>query len=386
MQVLRDVVTWLKQWFALAGTETRSLSEVVSDLTGLINNKASQTDLNTLTSIVNTKVDKVTGKGLSTNDYTTNEKNKLAGIETGANRTIVDDELSISSTNPVQNKVILEEFGNTATSDDITRLEGVIDDLMDEDIGSSYTNMIYNSYGVTVNDLKDFSLFVLNQISAFRNIKFIEIVADKGTASADKLGKLFIVNENSKVNVWYVKQTGTGASATYSWEKMDTNILDEYIVYWNDVQNKPPVFTPESHAHGNINNDGTFNSVLAGYTSSSNIQEILAINSQNSKIVSCNLDTVISRMNVPPKSHSSSATTYGVGTTANYGHNKVINDLTHNSFTNGESLSAYQGYVLNQTKQDKGDCVTSIELVPKGNDPLADAYNGVIKLYYGDEP
>jgi len=30
------------------------------------------------------KVDKVTGKGLSTNDYTTAEKDKLAGIETGA--------------------------------------------------------------------------------------------------------------------------------------------------------------------------------------------------------------------------------------------------------------------------------------------------------------
>ena len=30
------------------------------------------------------KVDKVSGKGLSTNDYTTNEKNKLAGIEAGA--------------------------------------------------------------------------------------------------------------------------------------------------------------------------------------------------------------------------------------------------------------------------------------------------------------
>lgn len=30
------------------------------------------------------KVDKVSGKGLSTNDYTTTEKNKLAGIETGA--------------------------------------------------------------------------------------------------------------------------------------------------------------------------------------------------------------------------------------------------------------------------------------------------------------
>lgn len=31
------------------------------------------------------KVDKVTGKGLSTNDYTTTEKDKLGGIETGAN-------------------------------------------------------------------------------------------------------------------------------------------------------------------------------------------------------------------------------------------------------------------------------------------------------------
>lgn len=34
---------------------------------------------------LNNKVDKVTGKGLSTNDYTTTEKNKLAGIATGAN-------------------------------------------------------------------------------------------------------------------------------------------------------------------------------------------------------------------------------------------------------------------------------------------------------------
>ena len=33
---------------------------------------------------LNDKVDKVTGKGLSTNDYTTVEKNKLSGIENGA--------------------------------------------------------------------------------------------------------------------------------------------------------------------------------------------------------------------------------------------------------------------------------------------------------------
>ena len=46
------------------------------------------------------------GKGLSSNDYTVEEKEKLAGIEVGANKTIVDSTLSATSTNPVQNKVI----------------------------------------------------------------------------------------------------------------------------------------------------------------------------------------------------------------------------------------------------------------------------------------
>ena len=56
--------------------------------------------------LLNNKVDKVDGKGLSSNDYTTEEKDKLSGIEAGANKTTVDSELSDTSTNPVQNKVI----------------------------------------------------------------------------------------------------------------------------------------------------------------------------------------------------------------------------------------------------------------------------------------
>ena len=59
-----------------------------------------------INAIDNTKVDKVEGKDLSTNDYTTEEKEKLAGIETGANKTIVDSALSSTSANPVQNKII----------------------------------------------------------------------------------------------------------------------------------------------------------------------------------------------------------------------------------------------------------------------------------------
>lgn len=65
------------------------------------------------------KVDAVTGKGLSTEDYTTTEKTKLAGIENGATNTVVDNALSGSSTNPVQNQVI-----NTALSGKVDKETG----------------------------------------------------------------------------------------------------------------------------------------------------------------------------------------------------------------------------------------------------------------------
>lgn len=51
-----------------------------------------------------------------------------------------------------------------------------------------------------------------------------------------------------------------------------------------------------------------------------------------------------------PTNHASTASTYGLGTTANYGHVKTINALTQNSHQNGTALSAYQGYLLNQNK------------------------------------
>ena len=78
------------------------------------------------------KVDKVAGKGLSENDYTTAEKNKLAGIEAEANKTIVDDALSNSSENPVQNKVVKSALDN-------------VDYMLDQSI------KITNQYAVFVN-------------------------------------------------------------------------------------------------------------------------------------------------------------------------------------------------------------------------------------------
>lgn len=50
------------------------------------------------TNIDNSKVEKEEGKGLSTNDYTSEEKTKLAGIETSANKTTIVNNLTSTST------------------------------------------------------------------------------------------------------------------------------------------------------------------------------------------------------------------------------------------------------------------------------------------------
>jgi hypothetical protein len=62
-----------------------------------------------------------------------------------------------------------------------------------------------------------------------------------------------------------------------------------------------------------------------------------------------------------PNSHASSDTTYGVGTTANYGHCKTINELTQSSHVNGLALSAYQGKVLNDRNKYKIVEITSTQ-------------------------
>lgn len=83
------------------------------------------------------KVDKVDGKGLSTNDYTTAEKSKLAAIEAGANKTIVDSALSDTSTNPVQNKVVNEAI------DDLYYLvgDGTVADQISDALNSYNADM-----------------------------------------------------------------------------------------------------------------------------------------------------------------------------------------------------------------------------------------------------
>lgn len=69
---------------------------------------------------LDTKVDKIEGKQLSTEDFTTELKTKLDGIAPNATKITIDEELSSTSTNPVQNKVINAALGEKVPTANVT--------------------------------------------------------------------------------------------------------------------------------------------------------------------------------------------------------------------------------------------------------------------------
>lgn len=313
------------------------------------------------------KVDKETGKGLSTNDYTTEEKNKLSGIEAQANKTVIDSALSSTSTNPLQNKAINTALSNKADSSSVpTKTSDLTNDgadgtnvfvanndsrlsdsrtptshthgnlSNDGKIGSNANYFVYTgtggavtskqkignittsgaigstankplitttsgvittgSFGTTANtfcqgndsrlsdartptshnqasstitDSNTYSNIgnsngtqdsinsaIDTKLGQLQQIKALEMVSTLPTASASTMGILYVINENSKINFYYTENSGTAQSPVYAWHKMDTEILDELVVSWNDVQDKPSDFIPASHSHGNLSNDG----------------------------------------------------------------------------------------------------------------------------------
>jgi hypothetical protein len=83
------------------------------------------TSANVVNSLSN-KVDKVNGKGLSTNDYTTDEKNKLAGIAAGAEVNVQSDWNATSGDALILNKPTIVTSANvvTALSNKVDKVTG----------------------------------------------------------------------------------------------------------------------------------------------------------------------------------------------------------------------------------------------------------------------
>lgn len=100
-----------------------------------------------VTNKTSNKVDKVDGKGLSTNDYTNAEKTKLAGIESGAQRNVQPDWALTSGDGAIKNKPTIPTKVSQLTNDSSYATTSGVDtvinnklntlDLADKDIPST---------------------------------------------------------------------------------------------------------------------------------------------------------------------------------------------------------------------------------------------------------
>lgn len=141
----------------------------------------------------------------------------------------------------------------------------------------------------------------------------------------------------------------------------DTNKADAVHQHTkSEITDFPTSMTPTSHAHGNITNAGTIGSTanLPVITTTSGKVTTGSFEGTATNIKMNGTQSVGSLNTFPradhvhpvdtsraPKSHASTGTGYGVATTANYGHAKIVQNLTTDD-GNGLALGAGQGKAL----------------------------------------
>lgn len=173
-----------------------------------------------ITQLQTQKVDKVEGKGLSTNDYTTPEKNKLAAIEAEANKyvlpaattttlggIIVGDRLSIDDTGKLVAtytytlpKASSSVLGGVKTGSNITNTDGTISITkanVTSALGVDPTTTYVKKAGDTMTGL----LRIKNSVGGAQ----LELYSTESDGGA----YVRFYNNNQTVNTWYL---GVGAS------------------------------------------------------------------------------------------------------------------------------------------------------------------------------
>ena len=189
---------------------------------------------------LNGKVDVVDGKGLSSNDFTTEEKEKLNSVENGANN-YIHPKSGVSASSYM--KVTVDNNGHVTSGSNPTTLAG---------------------FGITD---------AANKTHTHSNTDITSLDASKltGTISIDRLpaGALerlvVVANDTERLALTQaniqkgdtVKVTATG-KMYFVVDDTKLSSDDGYVIYtagaatsvpWSGVTDKPSVFTPDTHTH-----------------------------------------------------------------------------------------------------------------------------------------
>lgn len=219
-----------------------------------------------------TKVSVESGKGLSTNDYTTAEKNKLAGIAAGANvYTHPSSHPATMITEDSTHRFITDEekqdFNNKISKDDYEVGSNGICKTLDSrnDIRLINKSGKYSGVNVTGNPTGT-DAFYFYDVECMSND--VRIVTAK---TADSPLRIFIGSYISKWIGWKEvfnvdrKPTPADIGALGATAKAESAKVADAVA-WANVSGKPSTFAPSSHAHsylalsgGTITGDITFN-------------------------------------------------------------------------------------------------------------------------------
>lgn len=166
--------------------------------TGLVKGVAdNKSAITTLTETVNTnksdleaaignKVDKVTGKGLSTNDYTTDEKTKLTGIATGAQVNVIEtvnvkDKNGTTALTPSSKAVTVDLSGYALKTDlsSVYKVKGTVENVASLP-ASAEVGDVYNISTAFTNNGKNYP--------AGTNVVYVATEGDQQGGKWDALG------------------------------------------------------------------------------------------------------------------------------------------------------------------------------------------------------
>ena len=253
---------------------------------------AKVTQIQTNTNNIANKVDKVTGKGLSTNDYTTDEKNKLSGIESkaqvnkleaikvnGVAQTITDKTVDLSITS----STLWGEIGGTLSdqtdlNDELTTINGNITTVSDN--LSTHTADTSNPHKVTkaqiglgnVDNTSDANKPISTATQTALNKK-VDAVAGKGLSTNDFTGayktKLDGIDSGAEVNVIEtVKVDGTALTVTGKAVNIDLSGKASATTVSSHISNtsNPHSVTKAQVGLGNVDNTSDANKPISTAT------------------------------------------------------------------------------------------------------------------------
>jgi hypothetical protein len=195
------------------------------------------------------KEDKVTGKGLSSNDYTTDEKNKLAAIDPGATSVQIVQTTGDSQTSVMSQDAVTRELTSSATgwlkSKNFT-ISGTDVEMVDYDPNEWNANYVL-PYGATLPTPADTSILSLA----------IQAATDPLSAASDAINaytwdttnQAWVLSDTSPIAVgngflFYAYPPG-GASTEFYWAMSEFNQLDAGAI-------DPSLFAPSSHVSDSV--------------------------------------------------------------------------------------------------------------------------------------